>query len=828
MNKKKYAEIVIDNTSLHTDKLYTYIIPEKLIKQAKVGIRVFIPFGFSNKPVEGLIISIKENSNLELNKLKQITCVIDEQPILSQSLIKLGLWMKEKYLSQYIEVFRTIIPSGLSNKIKKYIKLNYEYKNHMINNITSSNQKEIIKFLLEHGEVELSKLKNVLEINNIYSSIKSLEKKQIIQIIQRIDKGINRKYEKFVYRSKSSAVLQNVTISLDKRAYKQKEILEFLINIDKIRLKDLMISTNSSLSSIKSLQKKGYIKIKDEEIKRNPISKKITQNNKLKLNGEQNKCFNTIIKCINNNESYKFLIHGITGSGKTEIYLQLIEKMLNLKKQSIVLVPEISLTPQTIERFAGRFGNKVAVLHSRLSLGERYDEWRKIKEGKVDIVVGARSAIFAPFTNLGLIIIDEEHENSYKSNMNPKYTTYEVAEMRCKIEGANLVLGSATPSVETYYKATNEDLKLLQLTKRVNNRNMPQVKIVDMKEELKNGNKSILSKQLYMEIKENLIKKKQTILFINRRGFSTFVSCRRCGYVVKCKKCDISLTYHRNSNILRCHYCGMAMKVPNVCPECGSKYIKYFGTGTQKVEEIVKKLFPEANIARMDLDTTSKKGSHEEILNKVKHGQIDILIGTQMITKGLDFPNVTLVGILAADLTLNLPDFRASERTFQLITQVSGRAGRGDFKGKVILQTYEPYHYSIQYAKNHDYKGFYNSEIMLRQEFEYPPFSNIISILLSSESEKKLVKVSTIVFKDILFNIKKDISNFDDNKLLGPNQAPIKKIKGNYRWQILIKCSNDEVSLIKKIINCICIKYKTDKKYYDIKISIDVNPNSIM
>ncbi len=463
-----------------------------------------------------------------------------------------------------------------------------------------------------------------------------------------------------------------------------------------------------------------------------------------------------------------------------------------------------------------------------MSLGERFDEWRKIREGEVDIAIGARSAIFAPFNNLGLIIIDEEHETSYKSSMNPKYNTIEVAEKRCELENSALVLGSATPSIESYYRAKKGEIKLLTLSKRANNKSLPPIEIVDMKEELDGGNKSIFSRRLYKSIQDNLLRKKQTILFLNRRGFSTFVSCRKCGYVVKCKNCDISLTYHRSNNMLKCHYCGLAKKPPTTCPECGSKYIKYFGIGTQRVEEIVKKSFPFARIARMDVDTTSKKGSHEKILDKVKNGEVDILIGTQMISKGLDFPNVTLVGIIAADISLNLPDYKSSERTFQLITQVGGRAGRGDYEGRAILQTYESNHYSIMTAQKHDYVGFYDTEILLRKEFNYPPFSNIISITIVGMNEKEVTKESKKLVSSLWIKLREKDVSFENNNILGPNPAPIVKIKSNYRWQVIIKCKDYEINDIKGIIEEICIIDKSKTNHYDTRFVIDINPISIL
>lgn len=829
MTKKIYAEIIVDNKARSTDMGYTYLVPQEYFNDIYIGIRVLVPFGRGNKLLEGIIINIKNKSTIDSNKLKYIDSIIDNRPIISKNMLELALWMKDEYLAQYIDVLKTIIPSGITNKVKKYLKLNPYIDYDMIDEYKQSkNAARIINYLRESGDRDVKTIRNKLNIKNIHNSISYLENEGYISTYDKIETDVKKKYQKVVYKNFDDMDINKIIGDMNSRATKQIETLRKLVEYKSIPLSDLIKEIATSRSTITGLEKKGFVKVIDEEVKRNPITKSIPKYNKVTLTNEQKICVDTIYSDTMNNRKNKFLIHGITGSGKTEVYLQLIEKMLGNDKQSIVLVPEISLTPQTVERFVGRFGNRVAVLHSKLSLGERFDEWQKIKEGEVDIVVGARSAIFAPFKNLGLIIIDEEHETSYKSSMNPKYNTIEVAEKRCEIEGVSLLLGSATPSIETYYRAQKGEIKLLTLFKRANKKELPPIEIIDMKDELDKGNKSIFSVSLYRSIKENLEKKKQTILFLNRRGFSTFISCRKCGYVAKCKNCDISLTYHRSKHILQCHYCGLGKVPPIICPECGSKYIKYFGIGTQKVEEIVKKHFPEAKVARMDVDTTSKKGSHEEILDKVKNGEVDILIGTQMISKGLDFPNVTLVGIIAADISLNLPDFKSSERTFQLMTQVGGRAGRGEEDGKVILQTYEPNHYSITTAKYHDYISFYEKEILLRKEFNYPPFTNIININIIGKNESEVSKTSRNLVNDIRFKIDKKNIEYDKNNILGPNPAPIAKIKNNYRWQVVLKCSDFEINKIKCIIEEICITNIQKEKYDNTRFSIDINPISIM
>ena len=508
-------------------------------------------------------------------------------------------------------------------------------------------------------------------------------------------------------------------------------------------------------------------------------------------------------------------MHGITGSGKTEVYMQIIEKVLNKGQQAIVLIPEIALTPQTVRNFISRFGNKVGVMHSKLSAGEKYDGWRRAINGDISIMIGPRSAVFTPFKNLGIIIIDEEHEMTYKSEVTPKYHAREIAIKRGQMTGATVILGSATPSLETYYLAKKGKYSLLELNHRAATTNKLDVNVVDMREELMNGNKSIFSDTLRNEIQNKLFKKEQVILFLNRRGYSRFVSCRQCGYVIKCDNCDIPYTYHAYDDKLVCHYCGSTIDMVNKCPSCNSKYIKQFGIGTEKVETYVKKEFPQARILRMDLDTTSKKNSYDSILGKFRNGDADILIGTQMVAKGHDFPNVTLVGVLAADLSLYMSDFRASERTFQLLTQVIGRAGRSNLKGTAIIQSYTPEHYSIITSKDQDYTSFYEAEIKYRQMMNYPPFSNLLVLLIQSTNEKELIKRS--------FELKDDICLVSPRfslEVIGPSAANISKINNNYRRVIMIKGKRyeDLMQFINRYMKRLSDKYK------DISIYVDINP----
>ncbi len=599
------------------------------------------------------------------------------------------------------------------------------------------------------------------------------------------------------------------------------KILKFVKDNEGATIPEIEMFTNCSRAIVNTLIKNGYLEIVETKIQRDPLAnKKIEKTSKLTLTEEQQEAYQKIEKSIDENRYEEFLLFGVTGSGKTEIYLQLIEKVLKQNKKAIMLVPEISLTPQMIERFIARFDKeRIAVLHSKLSIGERYDEWNKIKENKADIIIGARSAIFAPIQNLGIIIIDEEHDSSYKSEATPKYNAIEIANKIAKEEKIPIVLGSATPDITTYYKAEKGEITKLTLTKRANNSNLPQIEIIDLKQELANGNHSMLSFELYNSIEENLKNHYQTILFLNRRGYSTFIMCRDCGYTVKCKNCNISMTYHSFEKKLKCHYCGYEENLVTICPECGSKKIRYFGTGTQKLEDEIHKQFPNATTIRMDVDTVTKKNSHEEILNKFKNENIDILIGTQMVVKGHHFPKVTLVGVIAADSSLNMDDYRANEKTFQILVQVAGRAGRENLPGKVVIQSYNPENFSIQTAKKQNYQEFYETEITLRKQLKYPPFCDIIVIGFNSLKEEKIIETSQKVY-DLLKE--KVPENYIISK---PAPSPIDKIQNRYRWRIIIKGNMDRN--LNEILNkCLATIYEKNDK--SVNISIDVNPNNMI
>ncbi len=575
------------------------------------------------------------------------------------------------------------------------------------------------------------------------------------------------------------------------KAPKQAQILELLIQNDFVANSDISFLTGASFASIKSLKDKGYIKEEIIEAFRSPLNyDDIPHTKSPELNDEQKDAVEKISASIKNESKDIFLLHGVTGSGKTEVFLNCIENALKSDKTAIVLVPEIVLTPQMVTRFVSRFGKKVAVLHSALSLGERADEYKRIKNGEAKVVVGARSAIFAPLKNIGVIVIDEEHETSYKAENTPTYHARDVAQFRLKRNNATLILASATPSIESFYLARQGKYKLLSLSQRATGATLPDIIVSDMREELKQGNRSCIGTTLLQEMQLNKTNKEQTILFLNRRGFSTFVSCRSCGYVAKCENCDISLTYHKSRETLSCHYCGYTTKKPTLCPECQSPYIKEFGIGTQKVEEEIKSIFPESSVIRMDMDTTSAKSSHEALLSRFENEKTDILLGTQMVSKGLDFPDVTLVGVLNADQSLAIDDFRANERTFNLITQVCGRAGRGKKRGRAVIQTYMPENSTLELAKTQDYISFYNEEISLRRNLNFPPFCDIVSILITGENDVELINYAKKIKKSIDMVMTKELKN--GFEILGPAPAQIPRINGKIRQRIWIKCTLDK------------------------------------
>lgn len=634
---------------------------------------------------------------------------------------------------------------------------------------------------------------------------------------------IRKKTKDVVYLTIDRQIAPQI-IASQIRAPKRKLILETLLEPGKMDMAALRSSVGSCRDAVLTLEKMGFVRIAPEESLRQPYGNMPSQMDvDPTLTDDQFNILQVINPALETREG-RFLLYGVTGSGKTEVYIRAVRKTLELGAAAIVLVPEIALTPQMVDWFRGRFGDMAAVLHSRLSAGQRFDEWRRIRRGDARVVIGARSAIFAPLENLGLVIVDEEHEQSYLADHSPRYDAREIAKLRCDIEGATLILASATPSMRSFALANRGDLSLLELPTRVKGRQMPEVHLVDMRKELEDGNHSIFSAPMLQGLKRCLDSGKQAILFINRRGYSTFVSCRSCGYVVKCPNCDVSLTYHQEGDQMSCHYCGYYAAPPKTCPECKSPYIRYFGSGTQKVEAETKKYFPNVPILRMDNDTTKTKDSHYQILSSFRQGRARILIGTQMIAKGLDFPNVTMVGVVAADGMLGLPDYRSAERTFQLITQVAGRAGRADDPGTVFVQTYSPDHYSIQTASKQDYRAFFEIEMKRRRQQLFPPFTMICRLLVEGDNEKSVKETSASLTRQMSIFFEQHTGAAKMLIDLRDMDPTFTLLRGKHRRQVLIKLidrieAQETVEKITQLANA---------DWIDVKVFAEINPSNMM
>lgn len=744
------ASILVDVKAKEVDRTFDYKVPTQFEPVIEIGQRVKVPFG--PRFIMGYVLEIKDTSTF--THLKPINDILDIIPSLTEELIEIGHELSISNTSPLVSIYQVMLPTALKGKYKKQLKA----KDTTVLSLPLAllfNKYSICEYN-ENIKPHLKEIKQNIKDKNI-------------DMIYQVDQQNNKKYIK-----KIKLINPNIPV----KGKKQLDVVTYLKEHHLEYKKNLIHTLQITNSTIKSLIEKQIIEEFDVEVYREIESLYEANNKDITLNKEQQTVYEELHKNLNHHNTY--LLHGVTGSGKTEIYLNIIEDVLKQGKEAIMLVPEISLTPMMVSRFKGRFQDDVALLHSGLSIGEKYDEWRKIRRKEVRVCVGARSAIFAPFENLGVIIIDEEHTESYKQTDRPTYHALDVAKSRSKYYNIPLILGSATPSVDSYYKALNNEYKLLEIKERANKQTLPQVYIEDMRFEFKGGNRSIFSRKLEELIKDRLAKKEQIILLLNRRGHSTFVMCRSCGDVIMCPNCDISLTYHEKDQTLHCHYCGHKEHNPDMCPTCSSPHIRYMGIGTEKVEEYIHQTFPEAKVIRMDKDTTTYKNAHEKLLYEFEN-EGDILLGTQMIAKGLDFPKVSLVGVLAADMNLNLPDYKAIEKTFQLLTQVSGRAGRHAIEGEVVIQTYNPDHYSILFAKDHDYHAFYNTEMKIRELAGYTPFLNITQIIITDPDVRNVLQQGSKIVLELRHKLEDDVT------VLGPVLPKIARINNYYRAQIIIK-----------------------------------------
>ena len=805
---QKVAKVIVDVPTMQTDQPFTYLVPENLNEQLAVGMRVEVPFGNGNRHVQGFVLAIEPMAATVLDEtnvqLKELVAVLDLKPVLSTEMLALADYMKEKTFAFKITCLQTMLPSVMRADYQKYIYLTDELS-------------EELQDQLFYGLEEISW--DQAQERGILPQLMALRKQQKVDIRYEVTTRNKVKMVRFIQAAKEFEQLEEIRLGLRKGAKKKEQLLYYLqrLGTEKITAVKEMKELGFSTALLNEAAKNGWLTFIEKEAYRDPFANQtFEKTTALSLNAEQQVAVETILQSVQEQQSQTYLLEGITGSGKTEVYLQVIAEVLNQGKTAIMLVPEISLTPQMVQRFKSRFGEHVAVMHSGLSQGEKYDEWRKIERGEAEVVVGARSAIFAPIENIGVIIIDEEHEASYKQEETPRYHARDLAIWRSEYHHCPVVLGSATPSLESRARAQKNVYQRLRLTQRANQAaTLPTIDVVDMRQEVENGNVSSFSMSLQEKLQERLEKNEQSVLLLNRRGYSSFVMCRDCGYVLPCPNCDISLTLHMDSKTMKCHYCGHEERIPYRCPNCGQDKIRYYGTGTQKVEEELQTLLPDSRILRMDVDTTRRKGAHEKILRTFGEGQADILLGTQMIAKGLDFPNVTLVGVLNADTALNLPDFRSSERTFQLLTQVSGRAGRAEKPGEVIIQSFNPEHYAIQLAKAQDYEDFYTKEMYIRHRGDYPPYYFTVQITASHPEENEAAKQMFQIAR----KLKQGLS--PQAILLGPTPNAIMRVNNRYFYQVIIKYKQEPMlqPLLKEIL--------TDTQRATargLKLSIDAEP----
>jgi primosomal protein N' (replication factor Y) len=803
------AQIIVNIPTRAIDKPFSYLIPDNL-PAIGVGWRVLVPFG--SRKVEGFVIGCKAEST---EGLKPILDVLDDYPWFNDNMLKTAEWLSQYYLCSPAEAMRLFVPGQSGIKTAKSYQardeVDFEQAAALLA-VKPAEYRTALTYIYEHGPVTLPELCKLP--GNMETMLKFFMQHKLIIHADTVSKRGKASTVSLINLAVSKEVAAQSEKMLPSGKSAQRRLLQALIQkgeINPAELRDLHISPDT----VRKLTAQGLIASRKVQVFRNSYIAGLEQQaRKISLTTAQQQALDLIIPVLTARTHRSFLIHGVTGSGKTQVYIKAVAEIRKDNRQAIVLVPEIALTSQIVARFQAAFGHDVVVMHSKLSVGERHDAWRRLRLGQAGIVIGARSALFAPVDNLGLIVIDEEHEFTYKQEESPRYHARQVALFRAKLAGAAVVLGSATPAIETYYQALAGQHTLITMDKRVDDVPLPPVTVVDMREELAKGRRSVISPALQEMLAETLSRKEQAVILLNRRGYSTFVLCRECGHVLKCRHCDIPLVYHTPGHSLRCHYCQERHAVPDTCPECGSRYIRYFGAGTQKVEETLNALFPAAKIIRMDQDTTSKKMAHDKILAAFAAGTYDILLGTQMVAKGHDIPNVTAVGIISADTALNLPDFRAAERTFALLTQAAGRAGRGDKAGRVVMQTYNPDHYAIKNGAMHNYLAFYENEIAFRRQLDYPPYANLIKITVQAGDETLVHRNANQLAAELA-----PACLGADTTIIGPFPASVTKIKDVFRVNILIKTR--DVNRVNRQLTALDITSRKD-------VIIDIDPVNVL
>ena len=807
---------------------FTYAIPGELEDLVQVGVRVVVPFG--KRIMTGFVIDVSEETDVE-TKIKKVQDVLDEQPIFNKESLKFYEWIAEYYLSSLGEALRNSVPYGTDVETKRKIVSDTDYCKELLEKESkkTSVKGKILQVLSERESVSISFLQKLIKKKNIYSSLRSLESQGALTVLDKIDDAkVRIKKVKYVKLAKDIDEIYELIPSVEARSPKQVVILlELLSNKNEpFQLSELLKKTQTHQSSINSLVEKGAVVVFDKEVERIYKEEYNEDLKEFTTTEQQQKVVTVVKEKIEAEQFDSFLLHGVTGSGKTHVYIELTKSALDKGKTVLILVPEISLTPQITSRFFNTFGETVAVIHSRLTLGERYDTWRGIVKGKFKVVIGPRSALFAPLKNIGLIVVDEEHDSSYKQNdLVPRYHGRDAAIVRAHNFNCPVLLGSATPSIESKFNAVTGKYKFLELTERIDKAKMPRITLVDITQEKKKKRmKNIFSDTLLEKINDRIQKKQGVIILQNRRGFATQVFCDDCGEIISCPDCSVGMVHHLSKNILQCHYCGRTTPVPKACTTCGSISLRFWGTGTQRVEDELAYHFPDIRMERVDSDTMNKRGQLSFILNSFRKGEIDLLVGTQMVSKGLDFSHVTLVGVISAETSLWMPDFRADERTFQLLTQVAGRSGRSEVEGEVIIQTQSAQNFVLQRVVRNDYAGFYAREIFNRQRSGYPPFTKMALIEFKND-EESAVQGAARDFFNFLQKYKNKLN------IVPPAEAVIYKIKGYYRYHLLVRTHREKDPNGRILRNSVLetfIEFNKSSRYRDVKVIIDIDPQDVL
>ena len=812
------AKIAVSAATYWVDRPYDYRIPDALRDKIAPGVRVVVPFGGGNRRTEGIVLSL--GAAQPGVRLKNIASVLDAEPVLSPEMIRLAVWLRERYFCTVYDAVHAMLPAGLWYQMESVYTLCVGIDRERAYEAAGKSGQErlVLDAVFAHGgSCPLTDLECVFENASPSRALQSLVRKGILQTDSREKRRVGDKKIRMVSLAVSAEDAQTAADRREKRAPLQSACLRLLCTLERVSLSELCYFTGASQSSVNALVKAGMVEITQDEVFRRSTFRSAETVPLPVLNEEQRTAFEGILALYDGEKPSASLLYGVTGSGKTSVYVHLIDAMRRMGKASLLLVPEIALTPQMIRIFSSYFGDDVAVLHSSLAVGERYDEWKRIKTGRARVVIGTRSAVFAPCSDLGLIIIDEEQEYTYKSENAPRYHARDAAKYRCASSNALLVLGSATPDVESRYRAEQGIYHFFTLRSRFNARQLPAVRIVDMRQELRGGNGSEISGVLLSELQENIRRGEQSILFLNRRGTASLVVCGECGHTYTCPHCSVNLTWHSANRRLICHHCGYTRPLDDACPECGGM-LNQFGAGTQKLEEQLREALPDVELLRMDADSVSPAGSHEKILSQFRERKVPILIGTQMVTKGLDFENVTLVGVISADQLLYCGDYRAGERCFSLITQVVGRSGRGEKPGRAIIQTFTPQNPVIRMASRQDYDGFYAEEIELRRLQNCPPFSDIVTVTVSAEDESTVLRCCAYI-RD---RMRSELRRRRDAAVLGPAPLPVVRVSNRYRYRVTLHCRYDKE--IRRLVSGLLIQCNTAKEYKGASVFADYNP----